>query len=298
MAKYNVGDVLEITETFFLEGAQYKAGQKYTVEDIFDEGKFYELEDKDNGICFHNTPSKVDAHSGFRKVETKVVFKVGDKVRLLECAHGNPDFAFSWGTEEGFEKNFGYRYDLAEPFVVRVEIDYAGEVGISQDELNSYVLAEFLVPWVEEEEKPAEYMELGKMYQSTSNDFFYTPTAFDFESERVEFDFRSEVDSFVGTSHRYFYSIEEEFGVLPPVKPENESEQALEELRVKLQAVGEVKSENTLAEAVSRVEADPWLSAAPKPETVSVDALREAWDYVDHEYPDIEKLIKLAKRLS
>lgn len=114
----------------------------------------------------------------------------------------------------------------------------------------------------------------------------------------MAFDFVSEPGSFVNTSHRYFYLIEAEFGVLPPVKPENESEQALEELRVKLQAVGEVKSENTLAVDVARVEADPWLSVAPKPETVSVDALREAWDYVDHEYPDIEKLIKLAKRLS
>lgn len=163
MTKYNVGDVLEITEDFELEDAFYEQGQKYTVVEIFD--NFYELDDKGYGLTFSNTIAKVDAHSGFRKVEPKVEpkveFKVGDKVRLLEGAHGNPDFAFSWGTEEGFEKNFGYRYDLAEPFVIHVEIAYAGEVGISQDGLNSYVLAEFLVPWVEEE-KPAEHMELGK----------------------------------------------------------------------------------------------------------------------------------------
>lgn len=294
MTKYNVGDVLEITEDFKLEYAVFSEGEKYAITVVEGDRYYYLESDK---CDYTNTVSEVDAHSGFRKVEPKVEIKVGDKVRLLEGAHGNPDFAFSWSTEEGFEKNFGYLYDLAEPFVVHVEIDYAGEVGISQDGLNSYVLAEFLVPWVEEE-KPAEHMELGKTYQSTSNDFFYTPTVFDFESERVEFDFVSEPGSFVSTSHRYFYSIEEEFGVLPPVKPENESEQALEELRVKLQAVGEVKTENTLAVAVSRVEADPWLSAAPEPETVSVDALREAWGYVDQTYPDLEKLIQLAKRLS
>ena len=295
MTKYNVGDVLEITESFFLEGAQFKAGQKYTVEDIFGASgtDFYDLEDKENGYTFNNTVSEVDAHSGFRKVEPKVEFKVGDKVRLLEGAHGNPELAFSWSTEEGFEKNFGYRYDLAEPFVVRVEIDYAGEVGISQDELNSYVLSEFLVPWVEEEEKPAEHMVIGKTYQSTGNDFFYTPTAFDFESERVAFDFVSEPGSFVSKSGRPFYEIELEFGVLPPVKPENEyTTVTAEEFR---KGVQEAKAEALEESKANYVEIDPKLEV---PETVSVDALREAWDYVDQTYPDLEKLIQLAKRLS
>ena len=289
MTKYNVGDVLEITEDFELEGAQFSEGEKYEVVEV--DESFYSLESDE--CYFIDTISLVDAHSGFRKVETKVVFKVGDKVRLLEGAHGNPDFAFSWGTEEGFEKNFGYRYDLAEPFVVRVEIDYAGEVGISQDELNSYVLSEFLVPWVEEEEKPAEHMVIGKTYQSTGNDFFYTPTAFDFESERVAFDFVSEPGSFVSKSGRPFYEIELEFGVLPPVKPENEyTTVTAEEFR---KGVQEAKAEALEESKVNYVEIDPKLEV---PETISVDALREAWDYVDHEYPDIEKLIKLAKRLS
>lgn len=283
MTKYNVGDVLEITGNFHLEGASYSRGEKYTITEV--EGNFYYLNDSES--FFGNTISEVDTHSGFSKVEPKGEFKVGDKVRLLEGAHGNPDFAFSWSTEEGFEKNFGYRYDLAEPFFVHVEIDYAGEVGISQGGRNSYVLSEFLVPWVEEE-KPVEHMEVGKTYRSKGNDFFYTPTEFDFEAGRAEFDFRRDDEGFVNTSCRHFSSIEEEFGVLPPVKPVGMSQVTLDE----------VKSENTLAEAVARVEADPWLSAAPEPETVSVDALREAWDYVDHEYPDIEKLIKLAKRLS
>ena len=295
MTKYNVGDVLEITEDFELEDAQFSEGETYTVVELNE--PFYSLESDE--YYFIDTISLVDAHSGFSKVEPKVEFKVGDKVRLLEGAHGNTELGFFWSTEEGFEKNYGYRYDLAEPFVIRVEIDYAGEVGISQDGLNSYVLSEFLVPWVEEE-KPAEHMELGKTYQSTGNDFFYTPTAFDFESERVAFDFVSEPGSFVSKSDRPFYEIELEFGVLPPVKPENEynavTAEAYQEALIK--TVGEVKSENTLAVAVARVEADPWLSAAPEPETVSVDALREAWDYVDQTYPDLEKLIQLAKRLS
>lgn len=293
MTKYNVGDVLEITENFYLEGASYSKGEKYTVEDIFNEGEFYELEDKENGYLYHNTISEVDAHSGFRKVEPKVVFKVGDKVRLLEGAHGNPELGFYWSTVEGFEEHYGYRYDLAEPFVIRVEIDLEGEVGITQGGWNSYVLAEFLVPW-DEEEKPAEHMELGKTYQSTSNDFFYTPTAFDFEAGRAEFDFVSEPgDSFVSTSHRYFYSIEEEFGVLPPVKPEVVSQAAL----------GEVKTENTLTEVVQEDvggwDREEFASATPEPETVSVDALREAMDYLGiQEVFDTENIISLAKRLS
>lgn len=357
MAKYNVGDILEITEDFELDAAQFSEGEKYEVVEL--DESFYSLESDE--YYYIDTISLVDAHSGFRKVEPKIVFKVGDKVRLLAGAHGNPDFAFSWGTEEGFEKNFGYRYDLAEPFVIRVEIDYAGEVGISQDGLNSYVLSEFLVPWVEEE-KPAEHMELGKTYQSTSNDFFYTPTEFDFESERVAFDFSSEVDSFVSTSHRYFYSIEEEFGVLPPVKPEtpvepkfkvgqvwrnshdrelsitevdgshityaytgNESpfyrraentegwtlvtqevnveaiaEAVQEEL---IKEVGEVKTENTLAEAVARMEPinsmEEFVEFVKHPETVSVDALRDALDFLGiQEVFDTENIISLAKRLS
>lgn len=297
MTKYNVGDVLEITESFFLEGAQYEAGQKYTVEGIFNEGELYELEDKETGHTFNNTVS-VDAHSGFRKVEPKVEFKVGDKVRLLEGAHGNPELAFSWSTEGGFEKNFGYHYDLAEPFVVHVEIDYAGEVGISQGGWNSYVLSEFLVPWVEAEPELKEpflqHMVLGKTYRSSGNGFFYTPTEFDFESERVEFDFVSEPGSFISKSDRPFYEIELEFGVLPPVKPENEyTTVTAEEFR---KGVQEAKAEALGESKVNYVEIDPKLEV---PATVSVVALREALDFLGiQEVFDTENIISLAKRLS
>lgn len=282
MAKYNVGDVLEITEDFELEAAQFSEGEKYAVVEL--DESFYSLESEE---YFINTISLVDAHSGFSKVEPKVDFKVGDKVRLLEDAHSSPGYSTD-NSEKVKSRLSTWGLDYQTEFTVTKVKDWEGDVYVSNGDIGLYILSEFLVPWVEEEEKPAEHMELGKTYQSMSNDFFYTPTAFVFESERVAFDFRSDVDSFVSTSHRYFYSIEEEFGVLPPVKPVGVSQVALDE----------VKTENTLAVDVARVEGDPWLAPAPKPETVSVDALREAWDYVDHEYPDIEKLIKLAKRLS
>lgn len=298
MTKYNVGDVLEITESFFLEGAQYEAGQKYTVEGIFNEGELYELEDKETGHTFNNTVS-VDAHSGFRKVEPKVEFKVGDKVRLLEGAHGNPELAFSWSTEGGFEKNFGYHYDLAEPFVVHVEIDYAGEVGISQGGWNSYVLSEFLVPWVEAEPELKEpflqHMVLGKTYKHSQSHLYYRADALDSGNSLVYFTFGDEPD--VGqnlTSNRRLVDIEEEFGVLPPVKPENEyTTVTAEEFR---KGVQEAKTEALEESKANYVEIDPKLEV---PATVSVVALREALDFLGiQEVFDTENIISLAKRLS
>lgn len=50
---------------------------------------------------------------------------------------------------------------------------------------------------------------------------------------------------------------------------------------------------------ISEVDArSGFRKVVPEVETVSVEALREAWEYVAHEYPDIEQLIKLAQRLS
>ena len=356
MTKYNVGDVLEISEDFKLEYAVFSDGEKYSVVGVGE--RFYSLES--DKCDYTNTISEVDAHSGFRKVEPKVVFKVGDKVRLLEGAHSSPGYSTD-NSEKVKSRLSTWGLGYQSGFTVAKVKDWEGDVYVSNEVISLYIMSEFLVPWVEEEEKPAEHMELGKTYQSTSNDFFYTPTEFDFESERVAFDFRSEGDSFVSTSHRYFYTIEGEFGVLPPVKPETQVEpkfkvgqvwrnshdrelsitevdgshityaytgnespfyrraentegwtlvtqevnlatiaEAVQEELIK--AVGVVEPDNSLAVAVGRMEPinsmEEFVETVKHPETVSVVALREAWDYVDQTYPDLEKLIELAKRLS
>lgn len=294
MAKYNVGDILEITEDFAQLGADFKRGDKYEVAAVTSVG--YNLKPLQAGLSWSAYPEEFDPMEIVRKVEPKAEFKAGDKVRLLETAHGSP--GYSCDTPEAVKESLAsVGLDYQTVFEVGQEVDSDGDVHVFHPEsfVGLYVLPEFLVPWIEEE-KPAEHMELGKTYQSTSNELFYTPTKFDFEAGRVKFDYVSELGNLACKSTRTFYGIEEEFGVLPPVKPENESEQALEELKEKL------KPENTLTEVeqedVGGWDREEFASAATKPETVSVDALREAWDYVDHEYPDIEKLIKLAKRLS
>jgi hypothetical protein len=271
MTKYNVGDILEITEDFVLECASYNEGEKYTITEVGI--TIYSLES--DGYDYANNISEVDAHSGFRKVEPKVEFKVGDKVRLLETAHGSK--GYSCDTRERVKERLASTgLDYQTVFEVDQEVDLDGDVHVFHAEsyVGLYLLPEFLVPWVEED-KPAAHMELGKTYRSTDNELFYTPTEFDFEAGRVAFVYKGEQDSVVFKSTRPFCFIEEEFGVLPPAKPVGVSQVALDE-----------------------VEQEEFATAAPEPETVSVDALREAWDYVDHEYPDIEKLIKLAKRLS
>ena len=290
MAKYNVGDVLEITEDFELECAEYSSGEKYTVSEV--RGLYYTLEDLGNNWDFSNSISLVDAHPGFRKVVPKVEFKVGDKVRLLEGAHSSP--GYSCDTPEKVKERLASAgLDYQTVFEVDQKVDSEGDVHVIHGEkyVGLYLLPEFLVPWVEAESELKEpflqHMVIGKTYQSTSNDLFYTPTKFDFEAGRVAFDYVDERGSFASTSHRYFYSIEEEFGVLPPVKPECESDKALEELKEKL------KPENSLAEAVARV------SSLELPETISVDALREANSFLNSAGPlGLESLISLAKRLS
>ena len=273
MAKYNVGDILEITEDFELEFAEYSSGGKYTVSEV--RGLYYTLEDLDNNWDFSNTISKVDTHSGFRKVEPKVEFKVGDKVRLLEGAHGSPGYSTDT-PEKVKERLAGKGLDYQTVFEVDQEVDSDGDVHVFHAEsyVGLYLLPEFLVPCVEDE--PVR-MELGKTYQSTSNEFFYTPTEFNFEGERVEFDFVSDVGDFASTSHRHFYLIEEEFGVLPPVKPDTQEVDGVE---------------------IGGWDREEFASAETKPETVSVDALREAYEYVVLEYLDLDKLLALAKRLS
>jgi len=274
VAKYNVGDVLEITEDFELEGARFSKGDKFTVVEL--EGQsFYYLDSGKN--YFIITIAKVDTHSGFRKVEPRVEFKVGDKVRLLETAHGSPGYSFP-SPNKVKERLASAGLDYLTVFEVDQKVDSDGDVHVFHAEsyVGLYLLPEFLVPWVEED-KSARHMELGKTYQSTSNGFFYTPTEFDFEAGRVKFDYVSVPGSLAFKSTRTFYGIEEEFGVLPPVKPDTQ----------------EVDGED-----IGGWDREEFASTETKPETVSVDALREAWDYVDHEYPDIEKLIELAKRLS
>lgn len=252
MTKYNVGDVLEITEDFVLECASYNEGEKYSVVEVG--GTHYTLESVD--YYFTNTVSEVDAHSGFRKVEPKAEFKAGDKVRLLETAHGSP--GYSCDTPEKLKERLaGKGLDYQTVFEVDQEADSDGDVHVYHVEswVGLYVLPEFLVP-AEEEDKASEHMQLGKTYKSKGNDLYYRPTEYDFEGGRVLFDYSSDPSDLFGRSKREFDFIEDEFGVLPPAKPE------------------------------------------PEPETVSVDALREAYAYVDPEYLDLDKLIELAKRLS
>lgn len=289
MTKYNAGDILEILEDFSQLGARYKSGDKYKVAAVTSTG--YNLEPLQAGLPWSAHPGVFDRLETIRKVE----FKVGDKVRLLETAHGSP--GYSSDTPEAVKERLAGRgLDYQTVFVVDQEADLDGDVHLFHAEKYTglYVLPEFLVPWAEED-KPAVHMVLGKTYQSTSNGFFYTPTDFDFEAGRVWFDFKSDDGDFASKSSRSFCIIEEEFGVLPPVKPENEyTTVTAEEFRKEVQdAKAEVEQED-----VGGWDREEFASAATKPETVSVDALREAWDYVDHEYPDIEKLLKLAKRLS
>ena len=270
MTKYNAGDVLEILEDFSQLGAVYKSGDKYKVAAVTSTG--YNLEPLQAGLPWSAHPGVFDPLEIVRKVE----FKVGDKVRLLEGAHSST--GCSCDTPEKFKERLASAgLDYQTVFEVVQKEDFDGDLHVYPVEggVGMYLLPEFLVPWVEEEDKSAEHMELGKTYQSTSNFFFYTPTEFDFEGERVEFDFVSDVGDFVYNGHRYFYSIEEEFGVLPPVKPV------------------EVEQED-----VGGWDREEFATVAPKPETVSVDALREAYAYVDPEYLDLDKLIELAKRLS
>lgn len=275
MTKYNVGDVLEITEDFVLECAGFSEGEKYAITEV--EGNSYYYLESD--VCYYIISiSEVDTHSGFRKVEPKAEFKVGDKVRLLETAHGSP--GYSCDTPEKVKVRLASAgLDYQAVFEVDQKADFDGDVHVSHDEcrVGLYLLPEFLVPWVEDVDTPSTLMVLGKTYQSTDNGFFYTPTEFDFEAGRVWFDFVSDVGEFVSTSHRAFHLIEDEFGVLPPVKPDTQ----------------EVDGED-----VGGWDREEFALAATKPETVSVDALREAYAYVDPEYLDLDKLIELAKRLS
>lgn len=287
MAKYNEGDILEILEDFAQLGAVYKSGDKYKVAAVTSAG--YNLQPLQAGLSWGAYPKEFDRLETIRKVE----FKVGDKVRLLETAHGSPGYSCD-SPEKVKERLASAGLDYQTVFEVNQKVDIDGDLYVSHAEsrVGLYLLPEFLVPWVEEE--PIR-MELGKTYQSTGNDLFYTPTEFDFEAGRVMFGYNSVPGSFVSKSTRTFYGIEEEFGVLPPVKPENEyTTVTADEFRKGVQeAKAEVEQED-----VGGWDREEFALDAPKPETVSVDALREAYEYVDHEYLDIEKLLKLAKRLS
>ena len=150
-------------------------------------------------------------------------------------------------------------------------------------------------------EPTVEHMELGKTYQSTLNYLFYTPTEIDFEAGRVAFDYASEQDSFERKSTRKFYNIEEEFGVLPPVKPENEyTTVTAEEFRKEVQEAKAVaRTEDVDGVDIGGWDREEFALDTPKPETVSVDALREALDFLGfQEVFDTENIISLAKRLS
>lgn len=285
MAKYNVGDVLEITEDFSQLGAAYKSGQKYVVESMSSVG--YDLKPLKGGLAWAAHPDEFDLMESVRKVPSKEGFQVGDKVRLLEGAHSSP--GYSTDNPEKVKarlENAGLDYQAL--FSVDGEEDSEGDVHVlSESGAGLYILPEFLVPWVEEEEeeKPVEHMVVGGSYWNPEVGQHYTVTSVDFESEIVNFEFNSG-----DSTLRSFEVIPKHFdGVLPPVKPVDVSQVALDE-----NTFTEVEQED-----IGGWDREEFASVAPKPETVSVDALREALDYLGiQEVFDTENIISLAKRLS
>lgn len=208
-------------------------------------------------------------------------FNVGDTVYLLPNAHASEVAAGATPALflRQLEKYGAVAYDSA--FIVAEEEDEDGDVRVEVGENDFYVLARYLSDYKHEEStpEPDEHMELGKTYKSQDNDLYYRPAEFDFEGGIILFDFGSDRHNLYSHSRRIFDQIEEEFGVLPPVKPVSE---ALNMLRVKLQ---------------EPVEKFLDLSDAPVPDerpTVQIEALSEAAEFLEL---SIYNLITLAKRL-
>jgi len=123
-------------------------------------------------------------------VKVKPMFKVGDKVRIKEGAHGVE--GFSWATPEGFARCLRLaKVDFGVPVEVSVEVDFTGEIGLSVDGNSTfvYVLPEFLEPVEEETPKALEPIEVGGEYWNPGVGAWYIVTDIDWERQVVFFKF-------------------------------------------------------------------------------------------------------------
>lgn len=186
-------------------------------------------------------------------------FKVGDKVRIKEGAHGVE--RYSWGTPEGFQRIMeDAGVDFGDTVKIRVEEDFVGEIGLSLEDDNStfiYVFPQFLEHVEEEAPGNRVPVEVGRRYWNPDVKAWYTVTNIDWERERVEFVFGE--GNLRGV--RDFESIAHNFpGFCAPVRAEE-----------------------------APVEAEP--------ETISIPALEEAAKFLKAE-DFLQDLLKLAKRLA
>ena len=145
-------------------------------------------------------------------------FKVGDKVRIKEGAHGAE--GYSWAAPEGFERCLrNAKVDFGDTVEVSVEEDYAGEIGLSVDGNSTfvYVLPEFLEPVEEESPKALEPIVVGGEYWNPGVKEWYTVADIYWEKQVVYFKFG---ESGIGSSRR-FEDIETIFpGYCAPVRPD------------------------------------------------------------------------------
>lgn len=254
MAKFNVGDRVQTTQ--YVGYSRHDKGEQGTVvqvSHISDDIHRVAMDSHNTGI--DSTPFTDEE---IELVKEKPVFKVGDKVRIKEGAHGAE--GYSWATPEGF-KSFmqDAKVDFGDTVEVSVEEDHYGEIGLSKngDSLIAYVLPEFLEPLEEESPKALEPIVVGGEYWNPGVGAWYTVMNIDWARERVEFVFGDgRLNSF-----RTFGDIETTFpGFCAPVRAEE-------------------------------------AQAEAEPETISLSALEEAAKFLKAE-DFLQDLLKLAKRLA
>jgi len=186
-------------------------------------------------------------------------FKVGDKVRIKEGAHGVE--RYSWGTPNGFQRIMeDAGVDFGDTVEISVEKDSAGEIGLSREGDDStfiYVFPQFLEHVEEEAPEALEPIAVGGEYWNPEVEAWYTVTNIDWDAEKVYFVFGNQYTSTV----RLFSQIKDSFpGFCAPVRAEE-------------------------------------APAEAEPETISIPSLEEAAKFMKVE-DFLQDLLKLAKRLA